>query len=85
MYELSPTVRALYVAGAIAAMRRRYPGLTWQDAQMINEGPGWDYELPWYEQHWLSGPLPPMLVHGERLERLALMHAWQLARERTYH
>lgn len=85
MHQLSAEARTTYVAAASAEMLRHTPDLSWQDIVAINDGPGWDYELPWYEQGSPRGPAGPELVRGERLERLVLVRAWYLARERTYH
>ncbi len=82
--DLSPETLARYVARAIAEMCRRYPDLSWEDAQMINKGPGWDYELRWYEQLPPRGPGRRLLVRGERLDDLSLQRAWQLALEATH-
>ena len=85
MHQLSAEARTTYVAAAIVEMLRHTPDLAWQDIVAVNDGPGWEYELPWYEQDSPLGPAGPELVRGERLERLDLVRAWYLARERTYH
>ncbi len=50
MHQLSAEARTTYVADAIAEILRHTPDLSWQDIVAINDGPGWEYELPWYEQ-----------------------------------